>query len=118
MQETAGSSALAAFCAGVVSRDFIIRTRDGILLNLRVLPGAKRTSIEGPYGESAIRLRVAGPPVDGKANVEVETFLAELLGIPRSNVIVVKGAASRDKVVLLNTPEQAEIREILTAHLR
>ena len=102
----------------MVSRDFITRTRDGILLNLRVSPGAQRTSIEGPYGESAIRLRVAAPPVDGRANVEVETFLAKLLGIPRSNVIVVKGISSRDKVVLLNTSEQAEIREILAAHLR
>jgi uncharacterized protein (TIGR00251 family) len=102
----------------VVSRDFITRTRDGILLNLRVSPGAKRTSIEDPYGVSAIRLRVAAPPVDGKANVEVGTFLAKLLGIPRSNVIVVQGTSSRDKVVLLNTSEQAEIREILTARLR
>jgi uncharacterized protein (TIGR00251 family) len=102
----------------VVGRDFIIRTRDGILLNLRVSPNARRTSIEGPYGESAIRLKVAAPPVGGKANAEVETFLAKLLGIPRSNVIVVKGTSSRDKVVLLNTSEQAEIREILTAHLR
>jgi uncharacterized protein len=102
----------------VVSRDFITRTRDGILLNLRVSPGAQRTSIEGPYGESAIRLRGAAPPVDGKANVEVETFLAKLLGIPRSNVVVVQGTSSRDKVVLLNTPEQVEIQEILTAQLR
>ena len=81
-------------------------------------PGAQRTSIEGPYGESAIRLRVAAPPVDGMANVEVETFLARLLGIPRLNVVVVQGTSSRDKVVLLNTPEQAELREILTAQLR
>ncbi len=102
----------------MVSRDFITRTRDGILLNLRVSPGAKRTSIEGPYGESAIRLRVAATPVDGKANVEVGIFLAKLLEIPRSNVIVVQGTSSRDKVVLLNTSEQAEIREILTARLR
>ena len=102
----------------MVSRDFITGARVGILLNLRVSPGAKRISIEGPYGESAIRLRVAAPPVDGRANVEVETFLAKLLGIPRSNVIVVKGISSRDKVVLLNTSEQADLREILAAHLR
>jgi uncharacterized protein len=117
VKEITASSAPAAFCAGV-SRGFITPTEDGILINLRVSPGAKRTSIEGTYGESAIRLRVAAPPVDGKANVEVGTFLAKLLEIPRSNVIVVQGTSSRDKVVLLNTSEQAEIREILTARLR
>ncbi len=102
----------------MVSRDFITRTRDGILLNIRVSPGAKRTSIEGPYGESAIRLRVAAPPVAGKANAEVETFLAKLLGTPRSNVTVVRGASSRDKVVLLRSPGPEETQEILSAHLR
>jgi uncharacterized protein YggU (UPF0235/DUF167 family) len=48
------------------------------------LPSTKGTSIEGPYGESTIRLRVAAPPVDRKANFEVESFLAKLLEIPSS----------------------------------
>ena len=102
----------------MASKDFITRTRNGILLNLRVSPNAKRTSIEGPYGESAIRLRVAAPPVAGRANAEVETFLAKLLGTPRSNVTVVRGASSSDKVVLLTGAVQAELEEILSAHLR
>jgi uncharacterized protein (TIGR00251 family) len=101
-----------------VSRGFITHTEDGILINLRVSPGAKRTSIEGPYGESAIRLRVAAPPVDGKANAEVERFMAGLLGTPRSDVAVVRGALSRDKVVLVRGPGQAEIRKILSAQIR
>jgi len=101
----------------VASKDLITRTRNGTLLNLRVSPNAKRTSIEGPYGESAIRLRVAAPPVAGKANAEVETLLAKLLGATRSNVSVVSGASSSDKVVLLTGPVQAEIEEILSAYL-
>jgi uncharacterized protein (TIGR00251 family) len=92
-----------------MSRDVIIRTRDGILLDLRVSPSAKRTSIEGPYGESDLKRRVAAPPFDGKANPELETFLAKLLGIPRSNVTVVRGTSSRDKGLLPNRPGQAEI---------
>jgi uncharacterized protein YggU (UPF0235/DUF167 family) len=65
-----------------VSRDFITPTRDGILLNLRVSPGAKRASIECPYGESAIRHRIAAPPADAKVIAEVERFLAERLETP------------------------------------
>jgi uncharacterized protein len=101
-----------------VSRSFIILTEDGILINLRVSPGAKRTSIEGPYGESALRLRVSAPPVDGKATAEVERFLAELLGTPRSDVVAVQDASSRDKVILVRSLGQPETRKILSAHLR
>ena len=117
MKETTASFAPAAFCAGV-SRGFITRTADGILITLRVSPGAKHTSIEGSYGESAIRLRVMAPPVDGKANVQIEHFLAELLGISRLDVAVVKGASSREKVVLVRGPGQVETRKILSSHLQ
>jgi uncharacterized protein len=101
-----------------VSRGFITRTTDGILITLRVSPGAKHTSIEGPYGESAIRLRVMAPPFDGEANVQIEHFLAELFGISRSDVAVVKGASSRDKVVPVRGPGQVETQKILSSHLQ
>jgi uncharacterized protein len=100
-----------------VSRGFITSTEDGILINLRVSPGAKRTSIEGPYGESAIRLRVAAPPIAGKANAEIERFLAELLRTSRSDIEVVRGASSRDKVDLVRTRGHPEPRKILSAQL-
>ena len=101
-----------------MSRGFITRTEDGILIKLRVSPGAKRTSLEGPCGEGAIRLRFAAPPTAGKANAEVERFLAVLLGTPRSEITVVRGASSRDKVVLVRRPGQVETRKILSAHIR
>jgi uncharacterized protein (TIGR00251 family) len=101
-----------------VSRGCITSTEDGILLNLRVSPGAKHSSIEGPYGESALKLKVMAPPIDGKANAEVERFLAELLGTSRLNVAVVKGASSRDKVVLVRGVGQTETRKLLSTHLQ
>jgi len=101
-----------------VSRGFITPTEDGILINLRVSPGAKRTSIEGPYGESAIRLRVAAPPTDGKANAEVECFLAEILGTPRSDIKLVRGTSSKDKVVLVRSRDHLETQKILSSHLQ
>ena len=99
-------------------KGFLTPARDGILLNLRVSPGAKRTSIEGPYGGSALKLRVASPPVDGKANAEVESFLAEFLGVRGSNVAVIRGTSSRVKVVLVRGIEAATAREILTGSPR
>jgi uncharacterized protein len=113
---TAASSAPAASCAGV-SRGSVTAAKEGTLLSLRVSPGAKRTAIEGPYGENAIKVKISAPPVDGKANAEVERFLAGLLGVPRSNVSVIRGASSRDKTVLVRGLEQAETQKALAAHL-
>ena len=102
----------------MVSRGFITPTSDGIRLNLRVSPGAKRTSIAGSYGEDAIRLKVAAPPTEGRANAEVERFLASLLGIPRSDVAVTRGASSRDKVVVVRGLQQTKTHQLLSSHLR
>ena len=99
-------------------KGFLTPTRDGILLNLRVSPGAKRTSIEGPYGENALKLKVASPPVDGRANAEVESFLAKSLGVSGSDVAVIQGTSSRDKVVLVRRIDAATLRETLTGSTR
>jgi uncharacterized protein len=100
-----------------VSKRFVRTAREGTLLNIHVSPGAKSTSVEGLYGEGAIKLKVAAPPVGGKANAEVERFLSKLLGVPRSDVNIIRGASSRDKTVLVRGTTRAETHEALAAHL-
>ena len=103
---------------GFATENFVTAAKEEILLDLRVSPGAKRTSIEGPYGEGAVKLKVAAPPVNGKANAEVERFLAELLRVPTSDVAVIRGASSRDKRILVRGIEEAKAQKTLAAHLR
>ena len=100
-----------------MSKRFVRTAREGTLLNLHVSPGAKSTSVEGLYGEGSIKLKVAAPPVGGKANAEVERFLSKLLGVPRSDVNIIRGASSRDKTVLVRGTTRAETHEALAAHL-
>jgi uncharacterized protein (TIGR00251 family) len=100
-----------------VSKGFVVSARDGAILNLRVSPGARQTSIEGTYGEDALKLRVAAPPVEGKANAEAERYVAELLGVANSDVSVVRGASSRNKALLVRGAQAAEVREILSGRL-
>ena len=83
------------------TRGFVRPSKGGVLVRLRVSPGSKRTSLKGLYGEAAVKLSVAAPPVDGKANAEVGRFLAGLLDIPPSDVTVVNGTSSRDKTVFV-----------------
>jgi uncharacterized protein len=77
-------------------------------LRLRVAPGAARPSVVGRHGD-AWKLRVAAAPERGKANEAVLRLLAETLALPRSEVVLVSGAASRDKVVELTGLAAAEI---------
>lgn len=101
-----------------MSKGFVVSARDGAILNFRVSPGARRTSIEGPYGDDALRLRVAAPPVDGKANAEAERYVAELLGVASSHASVVRGASSRSKSILVRGTAAEEVRERLARRLR
>ena len=100
-----------------MSKGFVTRTRVGAKIKLRVSPGARSTSIAGAYGEDAIKLRVAAPPVEGRANAETERYVAELLDVPASDVSVVGGASARSKTVLVRGVEPEEVREILSGYL-
>ncbi len=68
---------------------------------MRVSPGSKNTALGGFYGEGALKLSVAAPPMDGKANAETRRYLARLFGLPKSAVKVVGGHSSRDKTILV-----------------
>jgi uncharacterized protein (TIGR00251 family) len=94
-----------------VAEDFVGPTAGGVYLKLRVSPGAKGTALKGLYGEGALKISVTAPPTGGKANAEVEHYLAWLLGVSRSEVAVVKGASSRDKQVFVRGADAEAVRE-------
>ncbi|MGI9050823.1 MAG: DUF167 domain-containing protein [Rubrobacteraceae bacterium] len=104
--------ALAGSCAAV-SRDFVCEAKGGtgVLLDLRVSPKAKETAVTGAYGEATVKMKVAAPPVERRANAEIERFLAGLLRLPLSQVSVIRGISGRDKVVLFRDIESREVRE-------
>lgn len=79
------------------ARPWLRRAADGsVTLVLHIQPGASRTESAGLHGE-ALKLRLAAPPVDGKANTCLITYLADLLDCPKSAVELVSGASSRQK---------------------
>jgi uncharacterized protein (TIGR00251 family) len=71
---------------------------DAVVLSLHIQPGAKRTETAGLHGE-ALKIRLAAPPVDGKANEALIAFLAKTLGVPKAAVELVAGQTSRAKRV-------------------
>ena len=80
------------------------KTPDGWLLTLHIQPGAKKSEVVGLHGD-ALKVRIASPPVDGKANEALLTFIADQLGLPKRAVQLVKGDTSRAKTVLVTASE-------------
>jgi uncharacterized protein (TIGR00251 family) len=74
------------------------REGDDWLLDLHVQPGAKVTEAVGEHGDR-LKLKIAAPPVDNKANTRLLAWLAAQLGVPRSAVRLVRGESSRQKTV-------------------
>jgi uncharacterized protein (TIGR00251 family) len=67
-------------------------------LTLHVQPNARRSEIAGLHGD-ALKVRIAAPAADNKANAELIDFLSESLGIPKSAIAIRHGATGRRKVV-------------------
>jgi uncharacterized protein (TIGR00251 family) len=80
------------------------RAEDGaVVLTLHVQPSAKRSEFAGAHGD-ALKLKLAAPPVEGKANAELIRFIALQFGVPRRNVELVRGETSRAKTVRVIAP--------------
>ncbi len=67
-------------------------------LTVRVQPNARRSEIAGLHGD-ALKVKVAAPAVDNKANAALIEFLCETLDVPKSAIAIRRGAAARRKVV-------------------
>ena len=70
-------------------------------LRVRATPNARQSEVVGwetdPQAGPLLRVRIAAPPVDGKANAALRDFLAKSLGLPKSKVVLEKGGTSRFK---------------------
>lgn len=79
-----------------------LRMHDSVVtLTLHVQPGAKRTEVIGLHGE-ALKVKLAAPPVEGKANEALLRFLADFFAVPLRQVELKQGGQSRHKVVAIS----------------
>lgn len=80
--------------------DWYRREGEVLSLTLHVQPGAKRTDISGLHGE-ALKIRLAAPPIEGRANEALLRFIADTFGVPLRQVELKQGGQSRHKVVMV-----------------
>ena len=74
---------------------------EGVMLSVIVLPRSSRCAVAGVH-DGALKLKLTKPPVDGEANAECCRFMAKLFGVAKSQIIIARGAASRQKALQIN----------------
>jgi uncharacterized protein (TIGR00251 family) len=72
-----------------------------LTLTLHVQPGAKRSEISGLHGD-ALKIRLAAPPIDGRANEALLKYISGLFDVPVRQVELKQGGQSRHKVVAIS----------------
>ena len=89
----------------------IKRTKDGVSVNIKISPNAKKNEIITE--ESGIKIKIAAQPVEGKANKALVEFLSKLFKVPKTSIEIVKGDTSKEKTVLFRTSDEEKLSLII-----
>lgn len=90
-----------------------LRQLDGrVGLYVHAQPGAKHSEVAGLHGD-ALKIRLAAPATEGRANAALLAFVAERLGLPRGSVELRSGQTSRQKLLLVSGASVDEVRRLL-----
>lgn len=91
-------------------------SKSGVRIAIRVAPKASHTAFggvaTGPDGTAHLKVRVTVAPEKGKANAAVVKLLAKSWGLAPGRVTVVSGAAARNKVLEIEGPPAALLRDL------
>jgi hypothetical protein len=92
----------------------MITSNQGARIAVRVAPNAARSAVVGFVG-GVLRVKVAAPPVKGKANRELVALLSRVLGVDKSRISIATGEASRNKVVAVDGLSREEVMKRLSS---
>lgn len=97
----------------LTSMSSAVRAADeGAVVDVYVQPRASRNELAGMH-EGRLKLRLTAPPVEGEANRECIRFIARLLNIASSSVVMLQGHKSRGKTLLIRGMTPAEVLDRL-----
>ncbi len=87
----------------VIRERMTMQQEGSVTLAIRAHPDAKRTAIKGVLDDGSIKIDLAAPADDGKANAELITFLAKEFSVPKQNIEIVTGHTGRRKIVRITS---------------
>jgi len=86
--------------------------RNALCIEVHLQPNARSTEVAGLHG-TALKIRVAAPPLDQRANAALIEFLADRLGVAPSRMRIARGAKGRSKTVEVGEPDDLVMRRLL-----
>ena len=91
--------------------------KHGVAMAVRVTPRASRNEVTAIQDDGTVKVRLASSSREGDANDALVTYLAEVLGVSRSNIEIVAGVTGRDKLISILDMEKDELHNRLTAYI-
>ena len=86
---------------------FVQQNKNQLILTVRVLPNARRSSFEGLWNDTHLKIALSAPPVDGKANEALIDFCADYFRLRKSAITLLSGQTGRIKRLSLTFPTEA-----------
>lgn len=91
--------------------------KQGAALTIRVTPRSRKTELSGVLEDGTLRVRIATPPAEQKANAALIAFLAGLFGVGKNRIEIVAGEHGLDKIVSIVGMTAREAEEVLQSKL-
>jgi len=90
----------------------VVVQKEQIRITVHVQPNASQNEVAG-FRDGVLQVRIAAPPIKGKANQELLGFLSDLLRISKSSLTIEKGATSKKKIVAITGLSQSDVLRLL-----
>jgi len=92
--------------------------KSGAAISVRVTTRSPRTELAGIMEDGTIKVKLTSSPIDGKANEELVKFLASVMHIPKTNVEIISGQTSKNKLVVFFGIDSDRVNQLITNELR
>lgn len=83
------------------------------IVRVHIVPNAKIDKVVGEH-DAAIKIKLRAPPIEGKPNTALRSFLAEELRIPERTISIERGHKSREKLIRIDKLSDEEVRSRLS----
>ncbi|MFZ3063991.1 MAG: DUF167 domain-containing protein [Nitrospirota bacterium] len=90
----------------------LVEDNEGVILPVRIQPRASKDEIVGEYN-GALKIKLTSPPVEGEANRRCIEFLSKRFKIAKSQLEIIKGEKSKDKLIKIIGLRRADVLKIL-----
>jgi len=93
-------------------QNFLTQTKDGIIFSVKLVPNSSFSKIVD-FNDEFVRIKIASPPIDNRANKELISFCSNLFDTNKSKIEIISGEKSKIKKILIKNENFEEITQKL-----